>query len=328
MLFFHVSNCCSHHRNVIWSPRGGEVVCETICLLEVIYKAKEKLGIWPLVTSLLSMQRKSRRAFADLLPPLLSPDMPHEHMYQHTRAHLHPLLKWGTETLFMLQEGTSGSEQHHHDKPNLGTAHAALQALRWGRTTGDRFCCHFVAWDFSTDFLEISPWHSAAPDSHTLQYRLYNRRLPFQKGSYTAPKKEQRCPCKDAVPKQSLRFNTLQASSATQGSLSLSQLLLTAALALLWHVQYRQWWIQTKTVQILVVISKQIQNLKAKPLMADWIRKISRVHMLGEGLVWKQLQEPEIWPVWLSSEKIHSSEYPANFSTVLKDEILPDFKNK
>lgn len=70
MLFFHVSNCCSHHRNVIWSPRGGEVVWETICLLEVIYKVKKKLGICPLVTSLLSMQRKTRRAFADLLPPL------------------------------------------------------------------------------------------------------------------------------------------------------------------------------------------------------------------------------------------------------------------
>lgn len=128
-LFFHVSNCCSHHRNVIWSPRGGEVVRETICLLEVIYKVKKKFGICPLATSLLSMQRKTRRAFADLLPPLLSPNMPHERMYQHTRAHLHRVLKLGTETLFMLEEGTSGqkpAERHHRDKPNLGTARAAL----------------------------------------------------------------------------------------------------------------------------------------------------------------------------------------------------------
>lgn len=134
MLFFHVSNCCSHHRNVIWSPRGGEVVCKTICLLEVIYKVKKKLGICPLVTSLLSMQKKTGRAFADLLLPLLSPNMPHKHMYQHTRAHPHPLLQLGTEPLFMLEEGTSGekaAERHHHDKPDLGTAHSALPSP-WG----------------------------------------------------------------------------------------------------------------------------------------------------------------------------------------------------
>lgn len=161
MLFFHVSNCCSHHRNVIWSPRGGEVVWETICLLEVIYKVKKKLGICPLVTSLLSMQRKTRRAFADLLPSLLSPNMPHKHMYQLTRAHLHPLLKLGTETLFMLEEDTSRkkpAQQHHRDKPNLGTAHAALpRSWEEGILPGDGFllpfCClgslHRLAWNLS-----------------------------------------------------------------------------------------------------------------------------------------------------------------------------------
>lgn len=122
---------------------------------------------------------------------------------------------------------------------------SSSQVLRKGRTAGDRFCCRFVAWDLSTDFLEISPWHSAAPGSYMLQYILHNCGVPFPEWSYIVPKKEQRCPCRDAVPKesQSLRFNPLQASSSRQGSLSLSELMLTAALASLWHIQYRQWWI-------------------------------------------------------------------------------------
>lgn len=90
MLFFHVSNCCSHHRNVIWSPRGGEVVHETICLLEVIYKVKKKLGICPLITSLLSMQRKTRWAFADFFCCLLSsPHTHHPNAHTNTRTNTH-----------------------------------------------------------------------------------------------------------------------------------------------------------------------------------------------------------------------------------------------
>lgn len=83
MLFFHVSNCCSHHRNVIRSPRGGEVVHETICLLEVNYKAQKKLGTCPLITSLLSMQRKTRRDFADFCCCLLSSPCTQTHVAAH-----------------------------------------------------------------------------------------------------------------------------------------------------------------------------------------------------------------------------------------------------
>lgn len=43
--------------------------------------------------------------------------------------------------------------------------------------------------------------------------------------------------------------------------------------------------------------------------------------------MWKWIQEPAIWPVWLTPEKISNSDYPANISTVLTDKILLDFKN-
>lgn len=137
MLFFHVSNCCSHHRNVIWSPRGGEVVYETICLLEVIYKVKKKLGMCPLVTSLWSVQRKTSRASASFFCSLEG-----SHWWTEERGAVTTANTWA---------GDCGSP--------LSTQ---LQA---GRSVP--FCC----WELPTASLESSPWYSAAPGFHMLEDR-------------------------------------------------------------------------------------------------------------------------------------------------------------
>lgn len=207
MLFFHVSNCCSHHRNVIWSPRGGEVVHETICLLEVIYKVKMKLWVCPLITSLLSMQRKSKRTFADFFCCLLS-SLPthatprHTRTYEqtHTRAHLHPLFKIGIEILSTLEEVTSAwkqVEQHQHGRQNLRTGHAALPRSWAEGVLLETGLCRFVAWGVSPAFLEISPRHSAAPGTYVLQYRLHSWGVPFTESEVTrSPRRSKDAPAK------------------------------------------------------------------------------------------------------------------------------------
>lgn len=59
--------------------------------------------------------------------------------------------------------------------------------------------------------------------------------------------------------------------------------------------------------------------------MADWIRKTSQILMFRTRFG----VEVTSGASYLGSpEKISNSKYPANFSTVVTDEILPDFKNK
>lgn len=178
MLFFHVSNCCSHHRNVIWSPRGGEVVHETICLQEVIYKVKKKLGMCPLVTSLWSVQRKTSRASASFFCSLEG-----SHWWMEARGAATNANPWAGDC------GSPFSMQ--------------LQA---GRSVP------FYCWNLPTDSLETGrlPWYSAAPGSHMLQDRpLCWSSLPREQGHVVT--EERRWPCKEVISKQNLRHNSLQA---------------------------------------------------------------------------------------------------------------------
>lgn len=173
MLFFHVSNCCSHHRNVIWSPMGGEVVHETICLLEVIYEVKKKLGMCLLVTSLWSVQRKTSRASA---------------------------------SFFCSLEGTSSELKQEEQLPMptwAGDCGSPLSMqLKAGRSVP--FCC----WDLPTASLETSLWHPATPNFHMLQDRpLCCSTLQSKQGHVVT---EERHPCIEVISKQNVRHNSLQ----------------------------------------------------------------------------------------------------------------------
>lgn len=139
-----------------------------------------------------------------LLPPLLSPNThttpTHTHTQKHTHAHLHPLLKIGTEILSTLEEVPSGTISTWQAKP-WDCARSSSQVLRRGCTAGDRFmpfCCqgsiHSLPWNLSL----------ALHCSWLLCITVQTPQLgsPFHRGwSYMVIEKEQRCPCKDAVPK-------------------------------------------------------------------------------------------------------------------------------
>lgn len=80
------------------------MVHETICLLEVIYKVKKKLGTCPLVTSLLSAPKETRRALASFFPCS-------------SATASAPLFKPGAEVSPTLEGDTSEQrreEQHQH----------------------------------------------------------------------------------------------------------------------------------------------------------------------------------------------------------------------
>lgn len=127
------------------------MVHETICLLEVIYKVKKKLGTCPLVTSLLSARKETRRALASFFPcssPTASA----------------PLFKPGAEVSPTLEGDTSEQrreEQHQHQ--DWEPAGSSVP-----------FCC----WDLPKASLESSPWHPAAPGSHTLRHKLHQAGVP------------------------------------------------------------------------------------------------------------------------------------------------------
>lgn len=118
-----------------------------------------------------------------------SPLSPHTHhpnthtqTYEETHTHAISTHYLRYELRSCLPWKKSPVEQYQRDKQNLGTAHTALpRSCAEGvlLVTGS---CHFAARDLSTAFLEISPWHPAAPGSYVLQYGLHSRGVPFTEG--------------------------------------------------------------------------------------------------------------------------------------------------